>query len=162
MGFWSGLEETAVNGIAGSAGLAEVVPVVGLAANAIASGVHGADSLVHDGMSVYDHYTGDEEGAKRNQKIGQEQGVDAVAAAIPYVGVAAAATDLVAAGGDAVATGARAAGASDEQAPMMPTIGSTVVGAAHGGAHGALHSDEPGQMGIGDLFGGLFGGGKGR
>ena len=127
MGFWGAAEEALVNGTAGAAGLAEIVPVVGLAANAVASGIHGADSAIHSGISMYDSWTGDNEGAAHHAHIASAQGADAIAAAIPYVGVAAAAGDLVNAGGNAVQAGRRAAGASDEEAPLMPSLGHKAV-----------------------------------
>jgi len=137
MGFWGAAEESLVNGAAGGAGLAEVIPVVGLAANAVAAGIHGADSAVHSGISMYDSFTGDSEGAAHHAQIAAAQGADTVAAAIPYVGVAAAAGDLVNAGANAVAAGQRAAGATDAQAPMMPSFGEEVV--EHTGLGGLIN-----------------------
>ena len=150
MGFWGAAEEAVVNAAAGSVGMAEVVPVVGLAANAAAAGIHDLDAAGHAVAAGYDSITGDDKGADEQMRKVGEQGADAVAAAIPYVGVAAGATDLLAAGGDAAAAGMRAAGASDAQAPLMPTIGSTVMNAAAPPAE-----KDPGQMSVTDLYNGL-------
>ncbi len=127
MGFWGAAEEAVVNGTAGAAGLAEIVPVVGLAANAVAAGIHGTDSAIHSGISMYDSWTGDNEGAAHHAHIASAQAADTVAAAIPYVGVAAAAGDLINAGGNVAAAGMRATGSSDEEAPLMPSLGHKAV-----------------------------------
>ena len=152
MGFWGAAEAAIVNATAGAVGMAEVVPVVGLAANAAAAGIHDLDAAGHMVAAGYDYLSGDSEGVDQQMRIAGEQGADAVAAAIPYVGVAAGAADLFAAGGDAVAAGARAAGASDEQTPLMPTLGGTIMGAAVG-ERGESESHH--EMGWGDLFHGL-------
>ena len=83
--------------------------------------------MIHSGISMYDSWTGDHEGAAHHAHIASAQAADTVAAAIPYVGVAAAAGDLVNAGGNAVQAGRRLGGASDEETPLMPSFGHKVV-----------------------------------
>jgi hypothetical protein len=130
MGFWSGVESTVVSGAAGAVGAAEVVPAVGPYANAGAAAIHAVDGAAHEIAGGYDALTGDDKGAEEQFQEGAAQGTDALAAAIPKVGLAAAGADLLGAGYDATMTGARAAGASDEEAPMAPSIGSSIIGGA--------------------------------
>ena len=107
MGFWGALEETVVDGAGAAVG---AVPY----GEPIAAGIHAADAGVHAIAGAYDAATGDNAGAAEQLGHASLQSASAATSLIPLYG---ALQDAGTAGFNATATGARAAGASDEQAP---------------------------------------------
>ena len=107
MGFWGALEETVVDGAGAAIG---AVPY----GEPIAAGIHLVDGGAHAIAGAYDAATGDNKGAAEQFGHTSMQGAEALTSLIPLYG---ALQDAGTAGYNATMTGARAAGASDEQAP---------------------------------------------
>jgi len=107
MGFWGALEETVVDGAGAAIG---AVPY----GEPIAAGIHAADGAAHSIAGAYDAWTGDDEGAAEQMGHTSMQMGEAATSLIPLYG---ALQDAATMGFNATATGARAAGASDEEAP---------------------------------------------